>query len=140
MPHCSVAYQQDLIIRIRLGQFREEHIHTICIAIRKHQEETFSILRFYSPVYIAVFADVVTWNRWPLPLPTPTTLRLVDASESCFILKHQPYVLARVLGYYFGVLSFNFFEESCSSWLAAFGCLDLGITFRHPFRCMTRYT
>ena len=62
MPHCSVAYQQDLIIRIRLGQFREKHIHTICIAVGKHQEETLSVLRFYRPIHIAVFADVVTWN------------------------------------------------------------------------------
>ena len=115
VPHCSVTYQQDLVIWIRLGQFREKHIHTICIAVGKHQEETLSVLRFHSPVYIAVFADVVAWNRWPLSLPAPAALRLVDASEARFILKHQPYVLAGVLEYYFGVLRFNFFEESCSS-------------------------
>ena len=115
VPHGSVTYQQDLVIWIRLGQFREKYIHTICIAVGKHQEETVSVLRFHSPVYIAVFADVVAWNRWPLSLPAPAALWLIDAPKARFILKHQPYVLAGVLGNYFGVLSFNFFEESCSS-------------------------
>ena len=115
VPHGSVTHQQYLILRICLDQFRQKYIHTICVAVRKNQKEAFPILRLYRSVYIVVFTNVMTGNGWPFPLTAPATLWFVDSSEARLILKHYPHVSAWILDNDFVVLSFNFFEESCSS-------------------------
>ena len=140
MPHRSITHQQDSIFRICLGQLIQEYIHAVCIAVWENQKKTFSILRFHRSTNISIFTNVMTWNGRPLSFLAPAALRFVNASKSCFVLEHQPYILAGVWGNDFVVLIFNFFEESCSSRLADLGCFALGMTFLHPFRFITRYT
>ncbi len=139
VPHRTVTDQQDLIIGICLRQFRQEYVHAFSVAIGKYQKEALSILWFYSTIYVSIFSNMMARNRRTLALSAPTGFWLVDSPKACFILKHYSDVLAGILGNDFGVRCFNFFEESCSSWLAAFGCFDLGITLRHPCRPSTRY-
>ena len=115
VPHGPVTHQQYLILRICLGQLRQEYIHAGCVTVRKNQKEAFTVLRFYCSIYIIVFTNVMTGNGWPFPFPAPATLWLVDSSEASLILEHHPHVSAWILDDDFVVLSFNFFEESRSS-------------------------
>ena len=140
VPSSSIAYQKNLIVWILLREFFEEYIHANSVAVWHYQEKSFSGAWFNCAICISVFTNVMAGCRWPLSFPAPTTLWLVDPSETCFILKHHSHILVGVLGDHFVVMCFNFFEESCSSSVAAFGCFDLGMTFRHPCRCSTRYT
>ena len=104
-----------------------------------HQKKAFSCSRFHSPICVAIFTNMVAWRRGTFPFPAPASLGFVDSSESRFILEHDPDVPALTLVCYSVVMDFNFFEESCSSLAAAFGCFGRGITFRHPCRFSTRY-
>ena len=140
MPSSAVTYQENLLVWILLGEFSEEYIHADSIAVWHYQEESRSGPWLNCSICISVFTNVVTGCGWPFSFPAPAALWLVDPSETSFILKHYSHVLAGILGDHFAVMCFNFFEESCSSWVAAFGCFDLGITFRHPCRRSTRYT
>lgn len=139
MPHRPIAYQQNLIFRIGFCQFGKIHIHTICVAVWQDQKETLTVSGFHCSIRIPIFTNMLTWNRGSCPFSAPAALGLIDSSETCFVLKHQPHILERVLGDNSGIQIVNFFEESCSSVLAAFGCFDLGMTFRHPCRFITPY-
>ena len=140
VPHGPVTHQQYLILRVCPGQFRQENIHAVCVAVRKNQKETFPVLRLYCSICVAVFTNMMTWNGWPFPFPAPAALWFIDSSEAGLILKHHPHVSAWILDDDFVIPGLNFFEESCSSCLAALECFDLGIIFRHPCRFITLYT
>ena len=127
----TITYD-DTVIWINFCQFRKKHIHAVCIAIGKDQEEVLTSLWFYSTIGIPIFPDMMTRHIRPSPFFAPAGLWLINPPKPCFILKHHSDSLAGILGNDFGVLCFNFFEESCSSSLAAFGCFDLGITLRQP--------
>ena len=134
MPSSTVAYQDNSIIRICRSQMTEKNIHAIGIAIRHNQETAFSGDRFYCAVSIAIFPDMVARNRRTYPFFTPTIFRFVDSTKSCFVLKHQTYCgIVETFCFFFYDL-FNFFEASIASGLAFFGCLLLGMIFRHPWR------
>ena len=139
MPHSSIADQHNLVVWVCLSQISQEYVHTVCIAVRENEEETVPIPRLHRAIRVSVFPYMVAWDSRSDSFPAPAAFRLVDPPESCLILEHQSNVLAWILGSDFGVQGFNFFEESCSSFVAAFGCLDLGITLRHPCRFITRY-
>ena len=108
-----------------------------CIASGQHQKEMFSRYGFHRAIGIAILAYMVTWHRWSRLFTAPAPFRLVDSSKTSLVLKHQPYTSCRVRRQVFSGFQhagFNFFEASHASSLAAFGCFDLGITFRHPCR------
>ena len=138
MPHGSITDQHNLVVGVGLGQLSQEYVHAVCVAVRENQEETVPVPRLYRAICVSVFPYMVAWDGWSGPFPTPAALGFVDPPESRLILEHQSDVLAWILGRDFLVQSFNFSEESCSSSVAAFGCLDLGITLRHPCRFITR--
>ena len=73
---------------------------------------------------------MMAWCRWSYPLFTPTSLWFIYSSKSCFILKHYLCSCLFINKQAVQVLGFNFFEESCSSLLADFGCFERGITLR----------
>ena len=81
---------------------------------------------------------MVARNGRTYPFLTPAMLGLVYSAETSFVLKQNQYVLIWILDTKFLGYTFNFFEESCSSLLAALGCFDLGITFRQPCLARTR--
>ena len=139
MPHGPVADQHNSVVWVGLGQLSQEYVHTVCVAVRENEEETVPVPWLHRAIRVSVFPYMVAWDSWPDPFPAPAALGLVDPPESCLILEHQSDVLAWILGRDPGVQGFNFFEESCSSFVADFGCLDLGITLRHPCRFITRY-
>ena len=115
VPHGPVTHQQYLILRVCPGQFRQENIHAVCVAVRKNQKETFPVLRLYCSICVAVFTNMMTWNGWPFPFPAPAALWFVDSSEARLVLKHHPHVSAWILHDDFVITGLNFFEESCSS-------------------------
>lgn len=139
MPCSSVAAQEDDVIGVLLRQFIQKDVHAIRIAIRHDQKTGVSRHRIDSAICIAVFPNMVAWYRWTDPFFAPTVFRLVDPSESGFILKHKTYLLIWVIIAVYIICQFmdpfyNFFEVSMTSSLAFFGCLLLGKTFRQPCR------
>ena len=137
VPTCPIANQQNLILWIGLGKLFQKYVHANRVASGQHQKEMLSRYGFHRAIGIAVLAYVVTWHRWPRLFAAPAPPWLVNTSKACLILKHQSYTSARVRLHVFSGFQhtgFNFFEASHASSSAAFGCFDLGITFRHPCR------
>ena len=67
MPCCSVAYQQNDVIRKPFRELSQEYIRTSRIAIWHGQKETLSIQRFYCTKRVSVFPYMMTWHGRPLP-------------------------------------------------------------------------
>ena len=59
VPCCTIAAQQDDIVRVFPGQTLQKYIHTHRIALRKHQKETISCPGFHSSEGIVILPDVV---------------------------------------------------------------------------------
>ena len=138
VPCCTVAAQQDDIVRVFFGQIPQKNIHADGIALRKHQKEVVSRQRFHSTKGIVILPDVVTGHTGAHPLFTPAVFRLVNPTEACFILEHQPNYFAAVDNFQFFDSGLNFFEASIVSSLAFLGCLLRGMILRHPWRCRTK--
>lgn len=138
MPCGTIAAKQNHIIRILPRQLLEEKIHTHRIALWQDKKAAFARERFHCSIDIAVFPYMVTGNTGANPFLAPAVFGFVNASKTCLILKHQPYLLIRVVFFQFLDGRVNFFEDSMSSSLAFLGCLLRGMTFRHPCRCSTR--
>lgn len=132
MPGRSVTYQNDIISGILFRQFFEKDIHMIRVAIRHDQEKVFACYWLDCAISIHVFPDMMTWYIRSDSFRTPAVFRLVDSSEPCFVLEHQPYSLLWILYTMLLYCTLNFFEASIASSFAFLGCLDRGITFRHP--------
>jgi hypothetical protein len=66
----------------------QKDVHAYCVAIRHDQKTGVSRQRFYRPIYIPVFPNMVARNGWTNTFSAPTIFRLVDTTESGFILKH----------------------------------------------------
>ena len=76
------------------------------------------------------------------PFFTPAVFRLVDPSETSFILKHQTHfstISSAIVDFRLQFLHFffDFFEVSMTSSPAFFGCLLRGIAFLQPCRRST---
>ncbi len=136
MPCGTVTTQKNRIIRINLGEGTEKHIHALTITVGHNQKMPFPGQGFYRAIHIPVFPYVMAWNAGTLPLDRPTVFRLIDPTETSFILKHQAYFW-RTRFLHLGYGCFNFFEASIASSLAFFGCLDLGMIFLQPCRWST---
>ena len=137
VPAGPITNQQDLIFGVGLRKLFQKHIHADRVTSGQHQEEMLSRNGFHGTIGIAILAYVVTRHRWPRLFAAPASPGLVDSSKTCLVLKHQPYTSCRVRLHVFSRFQhtgFNFFEASHASSLAAFGCFDRGITFRHPCR------
>ena len=138
VPPGPVTDQQQLIVRKCLCHLFQKHVHTDCVAVREHKKESVSRLRFHRPICVPVFPYMVTGYGWPHPSLAPAALRFVDPPEPCFILEQYSHSLLGKFFLQFVVSGFNFFEAFTASLSAAFGCLDLGIIFRHPCRLSNR--
>ena len=66
----------------------EKDIHAVRIAVWHNQKTAFTTNRFNGSIDISIFSDVVARYRRTYTLLAPTVFRLVDSSESGFILKH----------------------------------------------------
>ncbi len=77
-------------------------------------------------------------HPWTDTFSTPAMLRLIDTTETSFVLEHEPnsFGIVENFGQFmdFGV---NFFEASIASGVARFGCLLLGSFLLQPWRCST---
>lgn len=83
---------------------------------------------------------MMTRYGWAEAFTAPAVFRFVDATKAGFVLEHEPYLFAAcgiVESLLFLYFSLNFFEASIASGVAFFGCLLLGLIFRHPCRCRT---
>lgn len=143
MPCGTITAKEDHVVRILLCQMAQEDIHANCITAWHDQETALPGDWLDGSVGIAIFPDVVTWNRWTSTLWTPAELGSVDASKARFILEHQAHfstVSTAIVDIFLQLLDFflNFFEAAMTSSLAFFGCLLRGITFRQPCRHSTR--
>ena len=132
MPCSSVAAQENDIIWILPGQFRQENIHTDRIAIWHDQKTGFSSQWLYRAIHIAIFPNTVAGHRRSKTFLTPAVFWLVDSPKSRLILKHQPHIVEIFLQFHNSCV--NFFVVSMTSSAAFFGCLLRGITFLHPCR------
>ena len=110
--------------------------------MRHYPKVVLACYRLYCSKDVSVFSYVMTGYRRPRLSAAPAPLRLVYSPKPCLVLEHQPHFSSRfwlrLLSCFQHVL-FNFFEASHASSLAAFGCRDLGITFRHPCRFSSMY-
>lgn len=76
---------------------------------------------------------MVARNGRSNPLVAPAVFGLIDPSEACLVLKHEPNLSRPVENFrQLADSGVNFFEESISSGDALFGCLLRGMTFLHP--------
>jgi len=93
--------------------------------------QIYAKLLCHSTVGITIFSYMMAQNRRTKTLFAPAIFRLVNPSESHFILKHESHgtVCGKLQAIYFVV---NFFEVSMTSSLAFFGSLLCGMTFRQP--------
>ena len=66
----------------------EKYIHAISVTIWHDQKTAITVHWFNCTIYISVFPDVVAWYRRTYTFFAPTVFRLVDSTESGFILKH----------------------------------------------------
>ena len=109
------------------------------IAIRHDKKASLTGQRFYRPIGIAILPDMVAGHTGTYPFLAPAVFRPVDSTKSGLILEHKTDFLPAVDNFqlFHGVI--NFFEAAISSSLAFWGCLLRGITFRHPWRCRTKY-
>ena len=85
---------------------------------------------------------MVTRHRWTHLFTAPAAFWFVNSTKTSLIFEHQPHFACwfwLTLFSCFQHTLFNFFEASHASLLAAFGCLDLGITFRHLCRFNSIY-
>ena len=132
VPCCTIAAQQDDIVRVFPGQTLQKYIHTHRIALRKHQKETISCPGFHSSEGIVILPDVVAGHTGAHTLFAPAMFRPVDAAKACFILEHQADIFAAVDNSQFFDSGLNFFEASIVASSAFLGCLLRGMTLRHP--------
>ena len=142
MPSCPITAKQDQVILELFGQWLQKNVRADSITVWQYQEAVFTGSWFNSPISIAIFADMMAWNRRPDTLFAPAVFGFIDSSKTCLILEHQAHfstVSTTIVDFFVQFLDFffNFFEDSMSSSLAFFGCLLRGITFRHPCRANT---
>ena len=141
MPGRTITHQKDLIFREGLRKLFQKIVHVNRVAIGQHQEKMVSSHGFHGPKGIIILPDMVTRHTWTMSFTAPASLRFIDSTKSCFILEHQSnlsFGVRLALFSRFQHALLNFFEASHASSFAAFGCLDRGITFRHPCRFNSR--
>ena len=112
------------------------------IAVWQHQETAFTGSRLNGPIGIAIFADMMAWDRRSDASLTPAVFGLIDSPKTCLVLEHQAHfstVSTTIVDFFLQFFHFfvEFFEAAMTSSLAFFGCLLRGITLRHPFRSST---
>ena len=142
MPGRTITAKEDQVIFELFRQCLQKNVDADGIAVWQHQEAALSSGRLDCTVGIAVFPDVMAWNRRTNALFAPAVFGFIDPSETRFILEHQTHfstVSTTIVDFFpqFFHFVFNFFEAAMTSSLAFFGCLLRGITFRHPFRSNT---
>ena len=142
MPGRTIAAEQNQIILELFGQCLQKNVGADGIAVWQHQKAAFTGSRLNGSIGIAIFADMMAWNRRPDALFAPAVFGFIDPSETCLILEHQAHfstVSTSSVEFFpqFLHFFFNFFEVAMTSSLAFFGCLLRGITLRHPFRSST---
>ena len=142
MPGRPITAKQDEVILVLFGQCLQKNIGADGIAVWQHQKAAFTGSRLNGSIGVAIFADMMAWNRRPDTLFAPAVFGFIDSSETCLILEHQAHfstVSTTIVDFFLQFLYFffNFFEASMDSSLAFFGCLLRGITLRHPFRSST---
>ena len=142
MPGRTITAEQAQVILELFGQCLQKNVGADGIAVWQHQKAAFTGSRLNGSIGVAIFADMMAWNRRPDALFAPTVFGFIDPSETSLILKHQAHfstVSTTSVEFFLQFLHFffNFFEVAMTSSLAFFGCLLRGITLRHPFRFST---
>jgi hypothetical protein len=89
VPCSAIAAKKYLVIRVLIREFFKEDVHTRRIAVWHYEKAGISSQWFHGTVCITVFPDMVARDRRANPFHAPTVFRLVDTSETGFILKHQ---------------------------------------------------
>ena len=111
----------------------QKEIHANCIAVWKDEETAVTRYRVNSTISIAVLTDMMAGYTGTDAFSTPAMLRLVDTTETRFILEHEPNTFGIVENFgQFMDSSVNFFEASIASGAALFGCLLLGSFLLQP--------
>ena len=89
VPRGAVADKNNVIVRIGRRQMFQKDVHAHRVAVGHDQKTGVSCQRFYCSIHIPVFPNMVAGYRRANAFSAPTILRLVDAAEPRFILKHQ---------------------------------------------------
>ena len=142
MPGRTITAKEDQVIFELFRQCLQKNVDADGIAVWQHQEAALCSGRLDCTVGIAVFPDVMAWNRRTNALFAPAVFGVIDPPKTRLILEHQAHfstVSKTIVDFFLQFLYFffNFFEAAMTSSLAFFGCLLRGITFRHPFRSNT---
>ncbi len=133
MPCCSITDEHNVIIWIFHRQVLQKDVHANCIAVRKDQEATVARYRINSAVGIAILTNMMTRHSRPDTFSAPAMFWLIDTTEACFILEHEPNSCGIVENFgQFADSGVNFFEASIASGVALLGCLLLGSFLLQP--------
>ena len=89
VPSRPITAEQDQVILVLFRQRLQKNVGADGIAVWQHQKAAFSGSRFNGPIGIAIFADMMAWNRRPDALFAPAVFGLIDPTETRLILEHQ---------------------------------------------------
>ena len=89
MPSRPITAKQDQVILELFGQCLQKNVRAGSITVWQYQEAAFAGSWFNSPISIAIFEDMMAWNRRPDTLFAPAVFGFIDSSETCLILEHQ---------------------------------------------------
>ena len=125
------------------SSLKNRFMHTVLrITIGHDQEARFTRQRLHCPIGVSVLPYMAARHAGTGPFFTPAVFRLVDPSETSFILEHQTHfstISSAIVDFRLQFLHFffDFFEVSMTSSPAFFGCLLRGIAFLQPCRRST---
>ena len=133
VPCRTIADEHNVTVWIFCGQVLQKEIHANGIAVWKNKEAAITRHGINSTVSIAILSDMMAGHPRTDAFSAPAILRLVDTTETCFILEHEPNTFGIVENFgQFMDSGVNFFEASIASGVALFGCLLLGSFLLQP--------
>ena len=77
MPSRTITAEQDQVILVLFGQCLQKNVGADGIAVWQHQKAAFTGSRFNGPIGIAIFADMMAWNRRPDALFAPAVFGFI---------------------------------------------------------------
>ena len=127
MPGRTITAKEDQVIFELFRQCLQKNVDADGIAVWQHQEAALSSGRLDCTVGIAVFPDVMAWNRRTNALFAPAVFGFIDPTETRFILEHQAHfstVSTTIVDFFPQFFHFIFKEglikSTCTDWRGNF--------------------
>jgi len=87
MAGCAIQDQNEVMVRITVGQLLEEQIEAVGAHVGQNQGDGLPIEWTGCRVGVGIFPNDLAWNNRSVSYRSPTPNDLTDASKAGFILK-----------------------------------------------------